>query len=152
MKIRCCICEKKKYRGIDREVSLRDLSHIHDKDAFHNALNRYIQYLSIDEEEYTEENLATVFAFSSFINENFGKSEVIVYSSHPVSKKSTWTFLGIDLIDEHLKSILRSRIFSMKHKDVLNSNSLFYNIDFASSILEKYEELCLVYVYCISFG
>jgi hypothetical protein len=141
------MCNKKKYRGIDREVYLCNLGHVH-KDNFDNVLNQYIKYLFL-EGEYTEENLSTVVAFSAFINENCGKSEVIAYSSSPVSEGSTWLFLGIDIIDEHLKSVLKSRFFSIKFKNVLNSNNLFNDIEAASKVLKKREWLHPVYVYCL---
>ncbi len=151
MKIRCCVIDKKKYRGIDREVSLRLFNRIADKETYQGALDRYLQYVSL-EEVYTPENVALVQAFAEHINRHYGACEVIVYDPCPIDETALWNCLGIDVVDAHLKSILNCGKFQKSSGEELNQNGLCADKETAERVIEQQKntksgDLQSIYVY-----
>lgn len=154
-KIRCCILnDNTKYRGIDREVTMRIFSGEKDKYAYEDALNKYVQYISC-EEEYTSQNLSFMTSFAEFVSSKYEKCEIILYSTLELKAIKGVSFLGIDIVDEHLKSIFTNKkIVSFDNKT--NQNRLYSSVQDAVSEKQRlrkincnYDELYFVYVYRI---
>lgn len=152
--IRCCILDQKSaYRGIDREVNMRMFNDEKNCTAYENALNQYFRYLST-EEEYTSENLNIISSFADLINQYYGNSEVILYTTDPLENKDSCYFLGIDIIDTHLESVVKKGI-TVKYKPcTTNQYNLYSNQIDASEVIRhlqgkntKYSDLYYVYVY-----
>ena len=151
MKIRCCVIDQNIYRGIDREVSLHLLSRKVDKGAYQSALDHYLQYLSL-EEMYTPENVVLVQEFAEYINRHYGACEVIVYDPCPTDETASWNYLGIDVVDGHLRSILNCRKFRKSNGEELNQNGLCADKETAERVIRqrkniKYGDLQSIYVY-----
>lgn len=144
MKIRCCVMDgKTKYRGIDREVELDIFRKEKDKKAWLNAFEQDLRYNAC-EEEYTSENLRVMSEYVDFVKP-YASCEIILYSKHPVAEPQNISFLGIDVVDPHLKSVLnwRKPRFSAEQ---INSYGLFDSEQDASSFISKMENLSPKYV------
>ena len=152
--IRCCIInEIEAYRGIDREVDMHMFNGEKNCIAYDDALNQYLLYLSI-EEQYTPKNAEIILSLSDLINSNYGKSEIVLYDIHPIESIKSLCFLGIDIIDSHLKSIIKKGINKKICDCATNQCNLYKNQDDAQKVIQimkeknhKYDDLYCVYVY-----
>lgn len=154
-KIRCCILDDNtRYRGIDREVTMRVFDGEKDKYAYEDVLNKYVQYISC-EEEYTSQNLSFMASFAGFVSSKYAKCEIILYSTLALKDINGVCFLGIDIVDEHLKSIFTNKKIVCFDKKT-NQNRLYDSVQDAVSerqrlikINDNCDELYSVYVYRI---
>ena len=152
--IRCCMINKKSaYRGIDREVDMRVFSTEKNSATYENMFNQYLRYLST-EEKYTSENLAIISSFSDLINQHYGNSEIILYATDPIENKTLWCFLGIDIIDTHLESVIKKGKIVKNKLGITNKYDLYCNHTDAGVVIQhmqqknpKYSDLYYVYVY-----
>ena len=152
--IRCCLLdEKSSYRGIDREVDMRIFNTEKNVIAYENAFDQYSHYLCT-EETYTPENLNIIFSFSDFINQHYGNSEVILYTTYPIANDTSWSFLGIDIINTHLESVIKNGKTAKDKLCTTNQYDLYCNQTVANVVIQqmkekntKYSDLYYVYVY-----
>lgn len=152
-KIRCCIIDKKNiYRGVDRDVDMRVFN---DKknSAYKNSLDRYLLYLST-EEEYTHDNLRIVSSFSEYINSKYANSEVVLYSTQAVDQKFPLEFLGIDIVDQHIVSVIKNGIPAKCCSNNTNQYKLFCTLEDANAAIacltkykQEFSDLFCVHVY-----
>ena len=152
--IRCCVLDKKlSYRGIDREVSMQIFNTEKNDISYEHAFTQYLQYLDT-EEKYTPENLNIILSFSNLINQYYGNSEIIFYSTHPIENETLWSFLGIDIIDTHLESVIKKGKTTKDKLCATNQYDLYYSENDAKVVIQhmqkknaKYSDLYYVYVY-----
>lgn len=155
-KIRCCIIsEKEFYRGIDREVDMRIFNKEKNDVVYEKIYNQYLNYLST-EGENTSYNLKIMSSFCNLINSHYGKCELILYSPQPIENRLRPLFLGIDIIDEHLKSVIKKGIATKISPCSINQYNLFCNDADAQMVIhrlkeknKKYWNVYQVYVYLI---
>ncbi len=150
--IRCCVINKK-YRGIDREVDMRMFLKEKDSAKGERALEHYWLYLST-EGVYSLENLQTHFSFADFVNRNYGTCEVILFSVQAIEEEISCCFLGIDIIDEHLCSVIKKGAIAKDNSCFTNQYGLYNTYSDAYSVVQrlkrihrKYSDLYCVYVY-----
>lgn len=123
--------------------------------AYQIALERYIEYLSI-EEVYTYENLSIVANFEDWVNRNYARCETLLFSSSPLEDTNALEFLGIDIVDEHLKSIIKKGKVARYTDRKVSRYSLVRSYTEAQSIIrqmkmlnDKYADLSCGYVYLV---
>ena len=152
--IRCCVLDKKSvYRGIDREVDMRMFNTEKNVIAYEYAFDQYLRYL-YTEGKYTPENLNIIFSFSDLINQYYGNSEIILYATHPIANETLWSFLGIDIIDTHLESVIKKGKTVKDKFCTTNQYGLYCSHTDANVVIQrmqeknaKYSDLYCVYVY-----
>lgn len=153
--IRCCIVSlNEDYRGIDRGVDMRVFNDVKDKFLYDYAFNQYLEYLNI-EEIYSEENLQSLISFANYIQTCNKTCDVILYDTEPVTDISSFRFIGIDIINQHLDSFLRKKRFSNRKSFFkTNENGLFDVLEDANAVIKymqekssNYSDLYSVYVY-----
>jgi hypothetical protein len=152
--IRCCVLDKKSvYRGIDREVDMRIFNTEKNDAAYEYVFNQYLRYLST-EGTNTPENLDVVLSFSDLINQYYGNSEIILYTTYPIENKTSYCFLGIDIIDTHLESVIKKGKPVKDKLCLTNQYDLYCNHADADAVIRrmqekdtKYSDLYYVYVY-----
>ena len=145
--------KKSAYRGIDREVDMRIFNTEKNVIAYEYVFEQYLRYL-YTEGKYTPENLNIIFSFSDLINQYYGNSEIILYTTHPIENEKLWSFLGIDIIDTHLESVIKKGKTVKNKLCTTNQYDLYCsNID-ANVVIQrmqeknaKYSDLYYVYVY-----
>lgn len=155
--IRCCVINKKSaYRGIDRDVDMHIFSAENNKTMYEYMFEQYLQYLST-EEVYTPENSNMIFSFSDLINQYYGSSEVVLYTTLPFENKTSCYFLGIDIIDTHLKSAIKRENFFRDRLYPTNQYKLYNDPTKAEAFIRymqkkdsRYSDLYYVYVYQVT--
>lgn len=155
IRFRCCFIDKQsRYFGIDREVNLKIFCTRKNKEQFDIALKHYIQYLSC-EAEYTPENIALIVPLVKLINKAGAMCETILYARHPIESVEHIFLLGIDVVDPHLKSMLKHIPLRARRENV-NIYGLFPIKQDAQSYIRKlcklsnkYNGIYPVYVYRI---
>lgn len=153
--MRCCmISQDQTYRGIDREVTMKVFSKAKRKE-FATAFEHYLRYLSC-EEEYSAENLSTMNSFSEYITcSAFGNSEIVIYSDIPIEIDNTLVFVGIDIISEHLDSVLKNRKMQLPICKINQYGLCSCEQDAAAAIAHLkqktiYDDVYGVYVYIVT--
>ena len=152
--IRCCTHDKEStYRGIDREVDMRVFNKEKSSAAYERALDQYLLYLST-EWKYTSKNLSILVSFSNFINQRYGNTEIILYSNNPIADVESYDFLGIDIVDSHLQSILKKSATFINKFLTTNRYGIYDNYADADAVVQymkrrstRYADLHCVYVY-----
>lgn len=155
MKIKCCILDRKSnYRGIDREVDMRVFNKAKNLKTYNYALELYIQYMSV-EEVYTSENLSVIDTFAKIVKNNYSDCEVVLFCKSAIADLSSLELLGIDIVDEHMASVLKNRRFLKKNGEI-NQYGLYSTYATARSVVQhmqkqnlRYGELYCGYVYKI---
>ncbi|MBR6650087.1 MAG: hypothetical protein IKL36_01615 [Clostridia bacterium] len=153
VRIRCCLVDpNKRYRGIDREVDMRVFNRVKDSKEYDVAFEHYSYYLSM-EEENTPPNLDKMFSFVEFINKTSYYSEVVMYDTSPVDYDNCY-YIGIDIIDSHLKSIIKNGYDKYGYHYSKTQYGLYSKYDDAKNIVDalkeknnKYSDLYCIYVY-----
>lgn len=154
--LRCCIRDRKnKYRGIDREISMRLFNQEKDSVLYQIALERYVEYLSV-EGSYTIENLALITSFADWVNKKYAECETLIFSSTPLEDMDMFEFLGVDIVDDHLRSILKKGKIARFLKGKAENHKLIESYSDAQCIIgqiktsdDKYDDLSCGYVYLV---
>lgn len=154
--IKCCIIKEKEiYRGIDREVDMRIFNNEKKDVVYEKIYNQYLLYLST-EGENTSQNLEIMSSFCELVNSHYGKCELIMYSVHPIENGLPYLFLGVDIIDEHLKSVIKKGVATKINLCRTNQYNLYSNDTDAQMVIhrlkeksKKYVGIYKVYVYLV---
>lgn len=125
---------KRKYRGIDREVDMRVFNHLHDSQLYRNALDQYSEYLAC-EEEYTADNLSLMASFVEMLNGFHVECEIVIYSMDPIKDMEKLCFLGIDILDQHMKSVVKES--PRQRFQRVNQFGLFFSEEDASNAIQQ---------------
>lgn len=143
---------KKRYRGMERCLTVADLYTKQTRKKFDELLDKYYQYLSEIEEIPSKSGLAKLMDFCMELDKNGIQCEIIAFDMHPLETVFGYPldFLGFDLVWDMAESLI-SEGTNRRAMPFLNENGLCNSISDAKHIMQFLDqgdvkwEPCYVY-------
>lgn len=131
-----------KYRGVTRYLNLRGVKHFDTKSPLCKAYNRYLDWLSKQDDSYHPAALEILRELRNRLLEHNVPCEIVCYSDSQQEIPPTGQFLGFDVLGEERASALEEgNIIDEIYSAKLNEFGLFKKIEDAKEFCMMWEAL-----------